>query len=60
MAETKEAAESELLDHEGGDDVRFKDVHSRLDAIEKHCGIGKHDPKKKTDMDRMKERKRHT
>lgn len=57
---TKEAAESEVLEHEGEDDVRFKGMHERLDAVEKHCGIGKHAPKKKTDMERMKERKRHT
>lgn len=56
---TKESAESEQLEHEGPDDVRFKDLHGRLDGIEKHLGIGKHAPKQKTDMERMKERKRH-
>lgn len=54
-----EKTDSEVLEHEGEDDVRFKDVHTRLDGIEKHLGIGKHAPKKKTDMERMKERKRH-
>lgn len=57
---TKEASESQMLEHEGEDDVRFKDLHGRLDALEKHCGLGKHAPKQKTPMERMKERKRHT
>ena len=57
---TKEARESEMLEHEGEDDVRFKDIRERLDGLEKHCGLGKHAPKQKTDMERMKERKRHT
>lgn len=57
---TKEAAESEMLEHEGGDDVRFNELHGRVDTIEKTLGLGKHVPKKKTDMERMKERKRHT
>lgn len=60
MAETKEASESEMLEHEGGDDVRFNELHDRVNTIEKTLGIGKHAPKKKTDMERMKERKRHT
>lgn len=57
---TKESRDSKLLEHEGEDDLSFEGVHKRLDAVEKHCGIGKHAPKKKTDMERMKERKRHT
>ena len=60
MKMSNEKRESEVLEHEGEDDVRFKDIHGRIDALEKHCGIGKHAPKKKTDMERMKERKRHT
>lgn len=57
---TKEVAQSEELEHEGLDDVRFKDFHERLNTIEKTLGLGKHAPKKKTDMERMKERKRHS
>lgn len=49
-----------MLEHEGGDDVRFSDLHERVNTIEKSLGLGKHAPKKKTDMERMKERKRHT
>jgi hypothetical protein len=60
MSMTKESAESEMVEHEGVDDVRFKDIHSRIDSIEKSLGIGKHAPKDKTPMERMKERKRHT
>jgi hypothetical protein len=60
VKESKEARESELLEHEGEDEMSFEHVHKRLDGIEKHLGIGKHAPKKKTDMERMKERKRHT
>lgn len=55
-----EKRESEMLGHEGEDDVRFKDLHTRVDTIEQTLGIGKHTPKKKTDMERLKERKRHS
>lgn len=57
---TKESRESESLENKGEDDMSFEGCHKRMDGIEKHLGIGKHAPKKKTDMERMKERKRHT
>lgn len=60
MIGSKESRESESLERLGEDDMSFEGVHKRIDGVEKHLGIGKHAPKKKTDMERMKERKRHT
>lgn len=56
-----EKRESEMLEHEGEDEISFTKAHEqRLDMLEKHCGVGKYAPKRKSEMERMKERKRHS
>jgi hypothetical protein len=56
MAESHE--ERELAAHEGEDKHREKELHARLERIEKHLGI-KHDGKSKEQKQDEAMRKRH-